>query len=94
VSAPETLTALIAKARAEAAAREAVADDLAARFLAVRFRVPGRDLRFLAGIDTDPDGVGWRVTSFDGRGPIGHTCHRSLREAIVDALQRGGQPEA
>ncbi len=87
---PEFL-AFIAEKRAEKAALEERARALAAA-PAVRFvGLLGRR-SMLASVDTNPNGLGWRLTHFDDLGPIGHQEHPSLVSAIVEALRVGGEP--
>lgn len=59
---------------------------------AVRFSTSLGLHRMLASVDTNPDGLGWRLTHFDDAGPMGHQEHPSLMSAIVAALREGGEP--
>lgn len=75
--------------RQRAAALRARAATLAATGKPLRFRDDRYGLRYLASADTYADGLGFRVTSFDERGPIGHCEHPTLESAVLELLQGG-----
>ncbi len=70
------------------------ARDLAAAGKPVRMRDARYGLRYLASVDTYEGGLGFRLTTFDARGPVGHCEFRTLEAAILDCLQHGAVPEA
>ena len=70
------------------------ARDLAAAGKPVRFRDDRYGLRYLASVDTYPGSLGFRLTTFDARGPVGHCEFRSLEAAILDCLQHGATVDA
>lgn len=79
--------------RQRAAALRARAATLAATGKPLRFRDDRYGLRYLASVDTYPGGLGFRVTTFDSAGPIGHREHRTLEAAVLELLQGGATLE-
>lgn len=74
-----------------AALRKAQAAALAATGASVRLRhADGRTA--LAGPDMSVTGR-WRLTQFDAAGPVGHTEHISLADAILEGLRNHYKPE-
>lgn len=71
------------------AERRALAARLAAPGKPLRFRDDRYGLRYLASVDTYADGLGFRVTTFDAAGPVGHVEHQTLESAVLELL-RGG----
>lgn len=85
---------LFAEIAARASARRRLARDLAAAGRPVRFRDDRYGLRYLASVDTYEGGLGYRLTTFDAHGPVGHCEFRTLEAAILDCLTHGAELQA
>jgi hypothetical protein len=84
---PEWMRQILAKSDE----RKAVAEQLAASGRPVR--LIHEDGRYaLAGPDMSSEG-GFRLTRFDADGPVGHTEHASLEDAILEGLKQHYAPE-
>lgn len=84
------MTDWIAEARRSLAERRALAAGLASGGGSVRlFHLDGRSA--LAGPDMSSVS-GWRLTRFDTMGPVGHTEHGSLAEAVEEGLRAHYRP--
>ena len=85
------LADLMKDIKAKAAERKKHAKKLASGVKDIRMSHPTSGHKALIGKDVSKKG-GYRITTFDDKGPVGHTEHDSLEDAADEALKRGFKP--
>lgn len=87
-----SLKDMIKDARERLKQRDALSDKLAKTGKAVRFSHSEKGKKALAGPDVSKPGK-FRITYFDDKGPVGHTEHKTLKDAIKDGLSQKYIPD-
>lgn len=86
------LADLMKEIKAKALERKSKAKELASAGKSIRMSHPASGHKAMIGPDMSRK-KGYRITTFDDKGPMGHTEHDTLEDAAEEALKRGFEPK-